>query len=64
MIENLVLSVDRFFLTLDVFDSDGVVCLVEGIELLEQYNSVFIRVNLLEQRTHLFWFQAQVEVFT
>jgi hypothetical protein len=54
MIENLVLSDDRFFLTLDVFDSDGVVCLVEGIELLEQYNSVFIRVNLLEQRTHLF----------
>jgi len=54
MIENLVLRDDSFFLTLDIFDSVGVVCLVEGIELLEQYNSVFIRVNLLEQRTHLF----------
>jgi hypothetical protein len=56
MVENLVLSNDSSALTLDVQDTFGIVHLIELIKLFEQYNPVLIRVDLLEQRTHLFGF--------
>ena len=56
MVENLVLSDDSSALNLDVLDTLSVVHLVKLIKLFEQDNSVFIRVDLLEQLTHLFGF--------
>jgi len=64
MVENLILSGNGFLLFLYLFYFDSVVSLVEGVKFLEQYNSVFISVYLLEQRTYLFLFQTEVETPT
>ena len=64
MIENLILS--EFVLTflLDTFHFFTVVAGIEAVKFLEFNDTVFIRVDLLEQTSNLSSFQWKVKVFT
>jgi hypothetical protein len=63
VVENFVLCLDLLSFRMQRFDFIFIVGLIERLQFSKLNDTVFIRIDFLEQRPHLQRFQAQVEVF-